>query len=121
MHCVGGKTLLECSFLIPIRRDRDLSDGKLHRRAAWKWLEMALGDFGGATRAKHPLEGWYLDLETGKRVRDMSKKFYVALPRAEVQKLRLLLSQACAVFHQKCIYLSIAGRVEFIRGRKHET
>jgi hypothetical protein len=117
---VAGKTLLECSFLIPIRRDRNLSDGRLHRTTAWAWLESHLGDFGGATRASGLYEGWYLDPDTEEPVRDRSRRYTVALPRAKLGRLRALLREACRVFRQKCIYLSIAGHVEFIEGPSHE-
>lgn len=111
---VGRKPILECSFLIPIRRDRDLSDGKQHSRLAWQWLEDRLFDFGGATRATSLFEGWYRDPDTDEPVRDRSRKYIVALPRKDVERLRSILSEACAVFQQKCIYLSVAGKVEFI-------
>jgi hypothetical protein len=113
---VVGKRLLECAFLIPIRRDRNLSDGRLHRERAWNWLEEQLLVFGGATLATEVYEGWYVDPDTRKPVQDLSKKYFVAIPRAEVARLRSLLKDACAVFRQKCIYLSVAGQVEFVKG-----
>ena len=108
--------LLECSFLIPVRRDRSLSDGKPHQAKTWFWLEHELFVFGGATRAPDLYEGWYLDRDTGKSVRDRLRKYYVAVPRAQVGQLRGILREACRKFRQKCIYLSVAGRVEFVQG-----
>src|SRR4051812_39654690 len=58
---VARKTLLECSFLVPLRRDRDLADGKPHSKRAWRWLEHQLHQFGGATLANATFEGWYVD------------------------------------------------------------
>jgi hypothetical protein len=55
---LAAKTLLECSFLIPTRRDKNLSNGKAHGRRAWKWLEDRLDDFGGATQALTLYSGW---------------------------------------------------------------
>jgi hypothetical protein len=107
---------LECSFLIPVRRDRILSDGRPHRKTAWAWLESGLSAFDGATRASSLYPGWYPDPQTGKRVDDRSRKYFVALPRARVEELRALLRQACGMFAQKCIYLSVVGRVEFVEG-----
>jgi hypothetical protein len=118
---VARKQLLECSFLIPIRRDRNLSDGRPHRRAAWRWLSARLYEFGGCTRSLERYEGWYRDPDTGDRVTDQSQKYTVALPREAVGRLRALLREACPVFAQKSIYLSVAGYVEFIEGPSHET
>jgi len=47
-------------------------------------------------------------------VSDQSKKFFVALPPKKVIYLRRLLASACNRFEQQCIYLSVAGHVEFI-------
>jgi hypothetical protein len=117
---MARKKLLECAFLIPVRRDRNLSDGRPHRRKAWRWLEEQLYQFGGATRAKENHLGWYVDPDTRGRVADDSKRFYVAVPRSDVPKLRTVLVEACGVFRQKCIYLSVAGHVEFVEGARHE-
>jgi hypothetical protein len=113
---VAGKPLLECSFLIPVHRDRNLSDGKPHRKTIWAWLERELSAFGGATRAPHLYSGWYLDPDTGEPVADRSRKYFVAVSRARLDELRDLLRRACHEFCQKCIYLSVAGRVEFVEG-----
>jgi hypothetical protein len=61
-------------------------------------------------------EGWYLDPDAGESVRDLSRKYIVAVPRARADELRRLIRQACGRFAQKCIYLSVAGRVEFVGG-----
>ncbi len=113
------KRLLECSFLIPTRRDRNLSDGGTHKTTAWQWLHGRLYEFGGATRAKELYEGWYRDPDTRRAVRDVSRKYFVALSSDRIELLRYLLREACEVFQQKCIYLSVAGRVEFVE-RHHE-
>jgi hypothetical protein len=119
---VARKRLLECSFLIPIRRDRSLSDGRAHKPSAWKWLSGELFDiFGGGTRSLELQEGWYQDPDTNQRVTDRSQKYTVALPREGLGQLRALLRQACTVFAQKCIYLSVAGYVEFVEGPTYET
>jgi hypothetical protein len=113
---VAAERLYECSFLIPIRRDRILSDGKPHPRNAWAWLNDRLSAFGGATRATELYEGWYIDPQTGDQVKDRSRKYFVAVPRARVDEVRGLLREACGQFRQKCIYLSVAGRVELVAG-----
>jgi hypothetical protein len=77
--------------------------------------------FGGATQAKGLYQGWYVDSKTKQRVKDLSRKYFVALPRGEVVRLRSLLQQACVVFQQKCIYLSVAGYVRFVKGPSRES
>ncbi|MEX0704495.1 MAG: hypothetical protein WD069_20505 [Planctomycetales bacterium] len=110
-----GRTLLECAFLIPISRDRNLSDGRLHSVDVWRWLEEELwARFRGASRALVLYEGFYADPDTGGRVDDRSRKYEVALERKQIPELRDLLTETCLRFHQKSIYLSIAGKVEFI-------
>ena len=87
-------------------------------------LGLARGEllvFGGATLAMEFYAGWYLDPDTGLRLDDVSKKYFVALPREEVGRLRSLLRHACVVFRQKCIYLSVAGDVEFVGRPSHAT
>lgn len=106
---------LECSFLIPIRGDAKLSDGELHRTDLRQWLTDELYVlFGGGTIAPGLWEGFYTDPDSGSRVADESRKFLVAIPPNQLDSLRGLLAQCCRVFHQKCIYLSVAGQVEFV-------
>jgi hypothetical protein len=117
---MAKERLLECAFLIPIHGDRSLSDGKKHPRRAWVWLENSLEVFGGATRDTAFQEGWYRDRDTGERVEDLSRRYTVAVPRQGLAPLRTLLRVACGVFRQKCIYLSVAGQVEFVEGPSDE-
>jgi hypothetical protein len=118
---VARKPLVECGFYIPIHRDRLLSDGEQHLPEVWEWLEDRLFDFGGATRGTELHVGFYVDRDTRQRVHDSSCHYVVALPRGRVRKLRALLREACREFQQKCIYLSVAGYVEFVEGRGRET
>jgi hypothetical protein len=117
---VPKTTLLECAFLIPLRRDRNLSDGEAHSPDAWDWLRTQLLPFGGGGRLRETVEGWYVDPDTHEPVWDDSWRYFVALPRRNIRRLRALLVEACSVFAQKCIYLSIAGHVEFVWSRDHE-
>jgi hypothetical protein len=106
---------LECSFLIPIRRDANLSDGIEHDPDTLEWLTTELFvRFRGATIAPGKYRGFYEDPDTHGRVSDESFKYVVAVSESRVEELRQLLSAACVFFQQKCIYLSVAGRVEFI-------
>lgn len=109
------KIELECSFLIPERRDPKASDGRPHASDAWSWLDEELfARFGRRTLAPGWFEGFYRDLDTGARVDDRSRKFTVAVSRGELDKLRGLLLEACERFAQKCIYLTVAGEVECV-------
>jgi len=73
--------LLECSFLIPICRDANLSDGGGHERWLWTWLDAELyRRFGGATQAEGFYQGFYIDPDTKEKVTDRYLKFFVALP-----------------------------------------
>jgi hypothetical protein len=112
--------LLECAFLIPLRRDATLSDGKLHQPRCWEWLEAELWAFGGGSYDNAMVSGWYEDPDTQQRVWDDSWRYTVALSRRRLRRLRNLLAEACNVFEQKCIYLSVAGHVEFVRRSSHE-
>ena len=106
---------VECYFLVPIVRDANLADGEPHTTESWEWLTDELWDrFGGATVAPGFYEGFYRDPDTGERVADKSRKYIVAMSEDKVPQLKRLLAEVCDVFCQKCIYLNIAGRVEFI-------
>ena len=114
--------VLECSFFIPIRRDSNLSDGKPHKQACWRWMDRQLYVlFEGATIAPDLYEGFYRDADMGKRVGDKSRRFITAIPESRVDELRSLLSVAGRVFQQKCIYLSVAGHVEFVEASEHDS
>jgi len=111
--------LFECSFLIPLTGDADLSTGGLHSIIEWEWLTDQLWvGFGGGTMPQCFYEGFYTDPDSGQRVSDRSRKFVVAIPGDRLDELRKLLEDCCDVFHQKMIYLSVAGVVEFIERRK---
>jgi hypothetical protein len=112
---------VECHFLIPLRRDKEISDGKLHKPAAWKWIARELYKLSEAwTLAPGVYEGQWKSPETGEVVMDYSRRYIVALPRKKVAELRRLLVEACAVFQQRCIYLVVAGRAELVEV-KNET
>ena len=114
--------LLECTFFVPTHRDANLSDGLLHEQRIWNWLHNELFVlFKGATTAPGLYDGYYKDPDTGQPVSDQSYKLIVAVPRLRLDELRSLLSVACMMFQQKCIYLSIAGQVEFIEAPKHDS
>ncbi len=62
-----ASTTVECSFLIPVRRDSALSDGRPHPRKAWEWLDNELYvRFGGMTLAPGKYQGFYQDPTQGR-------------------------------------------------------
>lgn len=107
--------LTECTFLIPRCRDADLSDGEPHGPELWEWLKQELYvGFRGGTIALGWHSGFYEDPDTGQCVDDECRKYTVAVSESDLDQLRLFLSAVCLLFGQKCIYLSVAGNVEFI-------
>ena len=116
---------IQTEFLIPIRRDSELSDGGHHPAEAWDWLRVRLWEeFGGSTKAPGLYEGFYRDPDTGARVHDKSRKYIVALPKTKLKALCRLLEDSCWIFQQKCIYLNVAGQVQFIelpKAPRHES
>ncbi len=107
--------VVECSFFIPIVRDGNLSDGLAHDPKMWaKLYEELFVRFGGRTIAPGLYAGAYRDPDTGQEVGDQSQRIIVAIPDANLDDLRQLLAEACDWFQQKCIYLSVAGQVEYI-------
>jgi hypothetical protein len=108
--------MIECNFLVPIRRDENVSDGGEHERWLWTWLDAELyRRFGGGTEAPGLYRGFYIDPDTNERVNDRCRKFFIALPEDEVDELRQLLRGVCFLFEQKCIYLNVGSRVEFVK------
>ena len=71
-------------------------------------------DFAGWSRTPGLVEGVYKDPDTGRPVSDKSRRYVVALPHRELDRLRRYLREVGAVFKQKIIYLSVAGQVEFV-------
>jgi len=76
--------------------------------------------FRGGTIAPGFYKGFYEDPDTGERVDDESQKYLVALPESRIDDLRAFLSDACILLEQKCIYLSVGGKVEFIQRQQNE-
>lgn len=108
---------IECTFLIPIHQDENLSDGKPHDAEAWDWLKEQMWDYFDTpgTLAPGLYEGGYRDPDTGERILDQSRKYFVAVAKRDVKLVRRMVAAACEVFQQKCIYLNIAGKVEFVQ------
>ena len=114
-------SLVECSFFVPITRDAVLSDGQPHSVEDSHWLnnEIYARFRGGPTIAPGLYQGFYEDPDTKARIGDRSRRYIVAVNQSQLDELRGLLREACERFAQKCIYLSVAGRVEFIEASSH--
>lgn len=117
----GGPRIIECSFLVPIRRN---SNRRRHRPMMWALLTNALrrtfGGFSGprrifAFRGIDTVAGEWTDSRTGRTVKDQSRQFVVALPEEKLDDLRALLRKAAHSFDQEEIYLSVRGEVEFVK------
>jgi hypothetical protein len=117
-----GNEIVECSFLIPIVRD---SDKAKHRPLAWRLLVDELRRVFPQGHSG-PQMAFYLDCEllpgqwvddAEHRVNDISRRYVVAIPPSRLHDLRSLLRRAANTFVQKAIYLSVAGRVEFVTAR----
>jgi len=71
--------------------------------------------FGGWTLSPGLYEGEYLDPDTGKPIRDESKRYVVALEEEQVPELRRYLKEKVAVnFRQKVIYFFSGREVELV-------
>lgn len=109
------KTLHESHFLIPLCRDKEISDGEIHTTRNWRWHERELlKHFEGWTKAPGQFTGQWKSSKTGQPINDILVQYVVAVPKKRLTVLRVILQRACVRFGQQCIYLSIGGIVEFI-------
>jgi hypothetical protein len=121
-----SERVVECSFLVPIVGD---TDRKLHSPIAWRLLQDAIHRlFKGLSgperfllvRDVELVPGSYTEEATGNRVHDESRRYTVAIPEGQSETLRGLLRKAANTFDQKCIYLSVAGEVEFVTAKPED-
>jgi hypothetical protein len=105
---------VECKPAIPVRRDKRLSDGEPHAPSAWDWFEGELYEGYGTARWSSALEVATWRDKSGQPIRDESRVYTIAIPDEKVDELRKLLMQACMVFCQECIYLTVGGRAELV-------
>ena len=103
--------IVEAAFLIPIREDRYVGNGCLHPHTRWQRLTRDLYRmFEGWSREPGLIEGVYKDPDTGQPVSDKSRRYVVALPHRELNRLRHYLQVIGVVFKQKVIYLIGCGK-----------
>jgi hypothetical protein len=90
---------IEASFLISIREDKDVGNGKRHSIDCWSRFKTKLfEEFYGFTIAPGEYYGCYTDPDTQAMVSDRSRLFIVALPEADVRRLRQFLKKEAVVF-----------------------
>jgi len=112
---MSEEVLIEASFLIPLRKDKEIGNGKLHPSDRWTFFQRKLYiTFEGWTLAPGVYQGCYKDPDTGQEIADFSYKYIHAVAKKDLDKLRELLRTECAVFRQKFIYFEAAGKVELL-------
>lgn len=110
------RKIIQTSFLVPITEDESVGNGDLHPYTRWERLQSDLFvNFQGSTLAPGPYRGDYPDPDTGEKITDLSRKYYVAIEEKDLGKLRKFLKEVVGpLFRQKCIYFEARGEVEFI-------
>jgi hypothetical protein len=114
------EVLIETSFLIPLHEDKDIGNGKFHPSDRWNKFKMKLYEsFNAWTLAPGAYEGCYKDPDTEEIVMDLSRKFIIAIPENDLNRLKDFLITEGAEFKQKYIYFEAGGNVELLEVR-HE-
>ncbi len=108
---------IETHFLVPIHEDASIGNGDLHAYYKLENLQRDLFTmFRGWTLSPGLYEGEYPDPDTGKPIRDKSKRYIVALEEEQIPKLREYLKTEVAVkFRQKVIYFFNGKEVELVK------
>jgi hypothetical protein len=110
-----SELLLECTFYVPSAPDPHLADGGSFAPQVWERLHRELlSQFGGAIIASGLFRIMRHDPNDHRRVEFLARQFIVAVAEHRVEELRQLLAEARDWFLQRQIYLSVAGRVEFV-------
>ena len=113
--------LIEVSFLVPLKEDKVVGNGEIHPYGRWKWLEKELyGRFKGWTASVETYVGECRDSHTKKKVRDESKRFFVAVEKRKLKEMKKFLKDVAETFYQKSLYTSIAGKVIYVKGKSTE-
>lgn len=110
---------LQCEFFVPLVRN---SDKEPHQPTAWTLLGNEIrrvfpaGHSGPETfyRGDALVPGEYEDNPGEPAIKDTSRRYLLAIPADQVERLRQLLRKVANTFDQKAIYLSVKGDVEFI-------
>lgn len=107
--------LIQTSFLIPLREDKDIGNDRLHPATRWAVFQRKLyAAFGAWTLAPGNYEGSYRDPDTGFEVSELSRKYILAVSKRDLKRLKDFLKEEGASFQQKFIYFEAAGKVELL-------
>ena len=106
-----------CVFLVPLVRD---SDRKSHPPLLWRLLQDALlKRFGGFTGPETVPGEWAPD-EDEVPVKDLSRRYTVAVTEKRVEELRELVRRVGNSFDQRAMYFEVAGYVELLEVRPED-
>jgi len=106
---------VQTSFLIPLHEDKHIGNGRLHSATRWDHFHRKLyAAFGAWTLAPGNYKGSYKDPDTGREVSDLSRKYFIAVPKKNLKRLKDFLKEEGAIFRQKYIYFEAAGKVELL-------
>jgi hypothetical protein len=102
------------------------SDRRPHPPVLWRLLQDELiKSFGAVTgpetvlyyRNPEPVPGAWSPGAEEEPVKDLSRKYTVAIPDDQLDKLRALLRRAGNSFDQRVVYLEVAGYAELLKVR----
>lgn len=110
---------IQAYFLTPSKEDSSVGNGKENPPARWDWLEDELCKrFGGFTKLPGICKGKWVD-SSGVVIVDDSYQWLVAIPKSNLNKMRIFIKEVAFKFRQQCIYFSHQGKVEFIEYSKN--
>ena len=109
--------IIQTTFLVPLKEDDDIGNGKLHPESRWQELQkiMYVG-FGGWTIAHDFYLGGWVNPNTGKKIEDQSRKYFVDIKKKELNKMREIMRWVAREFKQQCIRFEHESEVEYIPG-----
>lgn len=104
--------MIETSFLIPLR-DHFTQD--LHSYAKFEETEKDLFLMFDGWTFTGIVTGTWKDPETGEAIPEKSRRYVIAVPEKDLNKLRHhLRNKIKPAFGQKSVYFEVAGKVEFL-------
>ena len=109
------KQIIQTTFLIPIKEDQEVGNGQHHPEKRWEKLkELIFVKFSGWHVASELYPGGWISPETGKMIEDESRKYFIDIPRKDLNKMRAFIKEMAVMFKQQCIRFEYEGKVEYI-------